>query len=35
MLSGLLIPKEWTLKGELSMNFFAKAGVSVEIKFGG
>lgn len=35
LLSGLLIPKEWTLKGEFgTVVFFAKAGVSVEIKFG-
>ncbi len=35
LVSGLLTPKEWTLKGEFgTVVFFAKAGVSVEIKFG-
>jgi hypothetical protein len=35
LVSGLLTPKEWTLKGEFgTVVFFAKAGVGVEIKFG-
>jgi hypothetical protein len=32
LISGLVTPKEWTLRGEMGLPFIGKAGV--EIKFG-